>query len=90
MGKRWIGDVPKQCDMCKSPIAHAFVDGATRYNSPGAGRWASMCLKCHKVHGMGLGVGMGQQYEKEVDAIGAWVKVGPGSKSDLRCKRGKT
>lgn len=42
------------CDICKS--RPAAVDGKTRM-----GPWAYMCIPCHEVHGVGLGLGRGQR-----------------------------
>ena len=42
------------CDICGSP--EATYDGKTKL-----GPWASMCETCFKVHGVGLGLGLGQK-----------------------------
>ncbi len=57
--KCWAGEPPHACDVCGTAIAPSrdFVDGRTKY-----GPWANMCLACHKTHGRGLGVGLGQRY----------------------------
>lgn len=80
--KMWIGHAPTECDLCRKRIRNAFVDGMTYQGAirglPG-GRWAIMCLPCHGKHGVGLGTGVGQQYEQQavVEEKGAvkWVKV---------------
>lgn len=54
---RWLGLLPKECDICHHPIKEAFIDGATKF-----GPWAIMCPKCHSQVGRGLGTGQGQQY----------------------------
>ena len=86
--RKWVGDPPKDCDLCGRAITTAFIDGKTYEGTtrgmPG-GRWACMCLKCHASKGVGLGEGVGQQYEKTVDAVFGeenravstpyWVKV---------------
>jgi hypothetical protein len=80
----WCGDAPSKCDLCGVTIRAAFVDGTTYQGASRGmvgGRWACMCLKCHNRHGVGLGLGVGQQYEKQhvpVNGGGvklAWVKV---------------
>lgn len=43
-----------QCDICAD--RPAAVDGATTQ-----GPWAYMCIPCHEVHGIGLGLGKGQR-----------------------------
>ena len=42
------------CDMCK--VNTAAYDGKTVY-----GPWAYMCEECFGVHGIGLGLGVGQK-----------------------------
>jgi hypothetical protein len=66
--KYWQGATPKHCDICKSPIDNVFIDGAII-----TGAWANMDEKCYNVFGRGLGTGLGQKYEKQVD--GRWLKV---------------
>ena len=62
--KKWLGTKPV-CDFCKTDITDKFVDGRTW-----EGPWAIMCPKCFTQHGVGLGIGKGQGYEKqEVDFI---------------------
>lgn len=48
----------KACDLCKRPVGASYVDGRTR-----SGYWADMCLPCHRVQGVGLGLGKGQRYD---------------------------
>lgn len=57
--ENWSGETPKQCDICHQTIHDSFVDGKTKF-----GPWASMCENCHEKHGVGLGVGKGQKYDK--------------------------
>ena len=54
----WSGSITK-CDICKLPIETKFVDGKTT-----SGPWAIMCPVCFTLHGVGLGTGLGQRYEK--------------------------
>ena len=68
MANFWQGDEPKTCDCCKKAIVDSFIDGKTIYGS-----WAVMDTGCHKKLGMGLGIGKGQQYDRQQD--GRWMKV---------------
>ena len=54
---KWIGLIPKYCDICKKPLKIFFVDGRTKM-----GPWAIMCSSCHREHGVGIGIGKGQKY----------------------------
>ena len=58
--KVWCGSKPELCDICKQPIQDSFIDGKTIH-----GPWGIMCCDCHLKHGVGFGVGKGQQYKKE-------------------------
>ena len=64
----WIGVVPDVCDLCQQPIRETFVDGATM-----VGPWRNMDLRCLRMHGRGLGRGLGQMYRRQDD--GRWLKV---------------
>jgi hypothetical protein len=55
----WAGKSPEKCDICHGDIKDHFVDGKTKM-----GPWANMCEKCHRQHGVGLGEGKGQKYDK--------------------------
>ena len=66
--KMWLGSPPLECDVCRQPITKKFIDGATQ-----AGPWGCLCPECHRTQGRGLGVGRGQQYEKQGSD---WVKTG--------------
>ena len=47
----------RNCDMChQDPPVPAYADGKTAF-----GPWANMCKSCFEVHGVGLGLGMGQE-----------------------------
>lgn len=63
----WIGEVDT-CNMCGQYIKNSFVDGATRQ-----GPWAIMDLRCHRIHGRGVGKGLGQVYRQQEG--GRWLKV---------------
>lgn len=65
--KVWYGTPPEECDICGVKITTGFIDGKTRM-----GPWANMCPSCFQTHGVGLGLGKGQAYERMGDK---WVKV---------------
>lgn len=67
-GKQWMGTPPEKCDLCSTPITTTFVDGKTIH-----GPWANMCQACYIRYGVGLGLGLGQVYEKMGDK---WYKTG--------------
>jgi len=69
MTKLWYGAPPERCDICGKPIYHRFIDGATQ-----AGPWAMMCMFCHRMEGVGIGEGRGQQYTQQED--GTWAQGG--------------
>jgi hypothetical protein len=48
----------KLCDICLQALGKTYVDGKTKM-----GPWAYMCERCYKVHGVGLGTGLGQRYD---------------------------
>lgn len=56
--KQWTGPAPASCDICSRKLVGFFVDGKTSF-----GPWAIMCDACHRVSGVGLGVGKGQRYD---------------------------
>jgi hypothetical protein len=70
MAKYWLSPAPENCDICRTPIIEEFVDGKTNMG----GKWGCLCIRCHKVYGFGLGLGVGQHYKKQED--GEWLKVG--------------
>lgn len=63
MKTSWLGEAPAACDICQRPLKNTFIDGKTKH-----GPWAIMCPPCHVHHGMGLGEGTGQLYEKAADS----------------------
>lgn len=65
--KKWCGTPPTECQMCHGKIKDKFVDG--RLSS---GPWAYLCVRCHGMFGVGLGVGCGQKYAREGTE---WVKI---------------
>ena len=58
MKKKWNGEVPKLCQLCKRPLKVAWIDGKTSF-----GPWAHMCVACHSAEGGKLGTGKGQKYD---------------------------
>ena len=66
--KYWLGSIPDKCDICGSKLTHKMIDGRTS-----SGQWGLLDLKCHASHGVGLGTGKGQLYEKQAD--GQWLKI---------------
>ncbi len=65
----WLGSKIVVCDLCSNPIDKTFVDGSVA----GFGSWAIMCSNCHHSHGVGLGTGKGQKYERQSDE--RWLKT---------------
>jgi hypothetical protein len=65
--KYWMG-YPGDCNVCCVEFKEHFIDGSTVF-----GPWANMCPDCHSRHGVGLGTGRGQKYEKQED--GRWLKI---------------
>jgi hypothetical protein len=75
--EEWVGDPPRQCDLCHAPIGDCFIDGKTdRQFFP----WACMCPACHAKCGGQLGLGLGQMYQRQGDRFVKVADVG-GSKS---------
>jgi hypothetical protein len=64
----WIGEIPTRCDICGAKMQHKMVDARTRN-----GQWGLIDLKCHAAHGVGVGKGKGQVYERQPD--GRWLKI---------------
>jgi len=56
--KSWSGTTPTTCDLCYKPFASTFYDARTKQ-----GRWGLLCRSCFKEYGMGLGTGLGQEYD---------------------------
>ena len=68
MAKVWVGEPPKDCQICARSITSEFIDGKTT-----KGPWAMMCIHCHHECGVGLGTGKGQRYTLQSDE--EWHKV---------------
>lgn len=66
----------KMCNFCNKLLNDSAIDGATIY-----GPWAWMCVKCHILIGMGLGIGRSQKY-KFVQEKG-YVQVEGGSQKGM-------
>mgnify|MGYP001602994687 CR=1 FL=1 len=56
MKNKWYGPA-ELCDICDGVLAKVFIDGKTH-----KGPWAVMCDPCHRLHGVGIGLGKGQKY----------------------------
>ena len=67
--KKWSGSKPTSCNICGASIEDSFIDGRLAEH----GSWAIMCELCHKVYGVGLGLGKGQLYRLNKEE---WIKVG--------------
>ena len=63
----WSGPV-RHTDDFGRPIVDVFWDAATR-----GGPWAIMSPESHRLHALGAGVGLGQQYTRQPD--GRWLKT---------------
>ena len=59
---KWVGEIPKCCDLCKEEIVDVFVDGriGVNLNLP----WGIMCEPCHLGTEVPLKWGHGQKYKK--------------------------
>lgn len=68
LGRKWMG--PTECDLCHRPIKGYLYDGATQM-----GPWATMCKPCHSWHGVGLGLGRGQEYRDSKAEPGIFKKT---------------
>lgn len=55
----WTGPAPISCDLCKRNLLATFYDFRVK-----GGGWAIGCPSCFKEYGSGLGVGKGQEYDK--------------------------
>lgn len=69
--RKWLGPIPKKCDISNEPIVHSFVDGRT------ARGWANMTEETHGQFGLGLGTGNGQKYVK-----GEFIELEEGQKPE--------
>jgi len=62
--RKYWASTRTHCDICFTDITPGnvayFVDGKMK---EGQGAWALMCPNCFKLHGVGLGLGLGQKYD---------------------------
>ena len=68
MSVKWTGDLSHGCDICKRPFGRFMYDARTVQ-----GRWGNLDDSCFIMHGVGLGTGQGQKYERQADD--SFVKV---------------
>ena len=66
--KTWYGDLSNGCDICKHPFGKYMYDARTI-----SGQWGNLDDSCFVMHGVGLGTGQGQKYERQTDD--SFVKV---------------
>jgi hypothetical protein len=66
--KFWQGEPITNKDNFGRLITDQFIDGATL-----AGPWAIMSPASYSAHGVGLGTGRGQKYQRTGD--GRWKKI---------------
>lgn len=59
---KWVGGIPKCCDICKQDIVDVFVDG--RIGIDLTLPWGFMCVTCHYLSGVTLKWGHAQKYKK--------------------------
>jgi hypothetical protein len=59
--KKWQGQT-ETCDICQGPltVGKTFYDARTQQ-----GPWGALCRKCFIIHGVGVGLGKGQEYNSE-------------------------
>lgn len=57
--RQWYSPMPGECQLCHTLFGagQKFIDGKTAH-----GPWGVMCETCHVSHGVGLGIGKGQEY----------------------------
>jgi hypothetical protein len=61
---------PEKCDLCYRSFAtmQIMYDAQTTL-----GAWANLCQTCFNRYGKGIGLGVGQRYQKQED--GRWLKT---------------
>jgi hypothetical protein len=67
--KKWLGSPTNTtCDLCSVNVKDVatFYDAKTRQ-----GPWGILCPSCFRRYGLGLGTGLGQQYDSET-----FIKIG--------------
>ena len=59
-----VKDYPSttKCDLCENALRQfdTFYDGNTVYK-----RWAWICKECWQYYGMGIGTGLGQEFDSK-------------------------
>lgn len=65
--KKWYGD--NKCNFCGKECTPYLYDGATIL-----GPWAVMCEDCFNKYGTGIGMGRGQEYQKN-EKTGEYEKI---------------
>lgn len=59
---------PSKCDICEGPFLNDVMYDAKTLR----GAWANMCMECFHNYGVGLGTGLGQEYQKQGPD---WIKT---------------
>lgn len=65
----WLGHLSDACQLCERPYNGIMYDCSLPQN----GMWANICQICFRKTGSALGVGRGQEYQRQKD--GRWLKV---------------
>jgi len=60
------------CQICNASVKGEFYDAKHK-----TGPWAIMCKPCHRLEGVGYGVGLGQLYKRQAD--GRWLQIKGGT-----------
>ena len=68
MSKGSLINPPSKCDICGGEFKNGCIYDAKTCNGP----WAYMCMQCFHDYGLGLGTGLGQEYQKQGDK---WIKT---------------
>lgn len=61
--KRWMSAMPTDCEVCGVRLETGFVNGRIKVGS--GSTWYIACIPCFTKFGIGLGLGKGQQYDKD-------------------------
>jgi hypothetical protein len=56
---------PNNCDLCHTEFS--MEPGTLMYDAAFRGPWGCFCDSCFKKHGMQIGTGKGQKYERRED-----------------------
>jgi hypothetical protein len=62
-------ECPNKCQICQDTMSDAqeFYDFRA-FTGNWYGSWCDGCVSCWRAHGVGLGIGKGQRYERQEDA----------------------